>query len=191
MDAIWNGRDLPFTSFDPNVTPHEFVEAARAVPDAEVRDQFVVATPNRAAAIAGTSAEHWGDPSLSPLGAVPWWMSALHIFWDSWMHERDALLPIGIEPPVLDDELRPIATYVVGIAATLVSTPMDTIVAGVRVRVGGQVPEVTLVRGTERTDTATGELIDALCGRGPLIAPSGADPAAIDELGVLARLLNG
>ena len=69
-------------------------------------------------------------------------MSALHIFFDSWVHERDPLLPLGIEPLVVDDEAGPVATYVVGVAATLASVPMTTVIAGVRVRVGDGPPEV-------------------------------------------------
>jgi uncharacterized protein (TIGR03083 family) len=192
MDAIWNGTPVPFTSFDPNVTPHEFVKAGRAVPDAEVRDRFVAATPARASILSESSAERWGDPSLSPLGAVPWWMSALHIFWDSWVHERDALLPIGIEPPVLDDETRPLATYAVGIAATLVSGSLDTVVAGVRVHTGDGTPSVAPQGGIDTYNTETAEVIDALCGRGSLAsALADHDARAIEQLGALARLLNG
>jgi uncharacterized protein (TIGR03083 family) len=192
MDAIWNGTPLPFTSFDPNVTPRESVEAQRGVPDADVRDRFVAATPARAAAISESSAERWGLPSLSPLGAVPWWMSALHAFWDSWLHERDALLPIGIEPPVLDDEARPVVTYSVGLAATLVPGRLETSMAGVRVRVGDGPPDVAPEGGSDLHHTEIAVVIDALCGRASFdSAITGSDGAAIEQLGSLARLLNG
>lgn len=192
MDAIWNGAPVPFTSFDPNVTPNEFVKAGRAVPDAEVRDRFVAATPARASILSERSAERWGDPSLSPLGAVPWWMSALHIFWDSWVHERDALLPIGIEPPVLDDEARPVATYAVGITAILASGSLDAVVAGVRVHTGDGPPSVAPEDGMDPYNAETAEVVDALCGRGSLAsALTHHDARAIEQLGALARLLNG
>jgi hypothetical protein len=162
------------------------------VPDAEVRDRFVAATPARASILTERSAERWGDPSLSPLGAVPWWMSALHIFWDSWVHERDALLPIGIEPPVLDDEARPVTTYVVGIAATLASGSLDTVVAGVRVHTGDGPTSVAPDGRIDPNNDKTAEVIDALCGRGSLdSALTGHDARAIEQLGSLARLLNG
>ena len=192
MDAIWNGASVPFTSFDPNVTPHEFVKAGRAVPDGQVRDRFVAATPARASILSEGSAERWGDPSLSPLGAVPWWMSALHIFWDSWVHERDALLPIGIEPPVLEDEARPVTTYAVGIVAILASGSLDTVVAGVRVHTGDGPPSVAPEGGIDAYNAETAEVVDALCGRGSLAsALADQDAHAIEQLGSLARLLNG
>ena len=47
-----------------------------------------------------SSADRWAEPSISPVGFVPWWLSALHVFYDSWLHERDVLLPLGIVPPI-------------------------------------------------------------------------------------------
>src|SRR5438105_4065637 len=35
MRALWSGEAPPFTSFDPIMTPHEFVLAGRAIPDGE------------------------------------------------------------------------------------------------------------------------------------------------------------
>ena len=191
MDAIWSGGPPPFTAFDPNVTPNEWVQAGRGVPDAEVRDRFVTATPARASTISGHAVEQWGVPSVSPLGAVPWWMSALHIFFDSWVHERDALMPLGIEPPVLDDEAVPVATYVVGVAATFASGPLTTVIAGVRVHIDDSPPEVAPASGSQSHDNGIAVVIDALCGRGSLdSALRGHDAAAVEQFGTLARLLN-
>lgn len=191
MDAIWSGRPPPFTAFDPNVTPGQWVEAGRAIPDAEVRDRFVIATPMRAASVSESTVERWGLPSLSPLGAVPWWMSALHIFFDSWVHERDALLPLRIEPPALDDETGPVATYVVGVAATLASRPVATVIAGIRVTVGDGPPAVMPEAGVNLDETEVATIIDALCGRGSLNAAlAGHQATVIEQFGTLARLLN-
>jgi uncharacterized protein (TIGR03083 family) len=192
MDAIWSGAPLPFTSFHPNVTPRESVEAQRGIPDTEVRDRFVAATPVRASVISDSTSERWGLPSFSPLGAVPWWMSALHAFWDSWVHERDALLPIGIEPSVSDDELKPVATYSVGVVATLARGSLDTVIAGVHVVIGDGPPVVAPATGIDPNCTDIVDVVDALCGRAPLdSALTGQDAGAIEQLGSLARLLNG
>jgi uncharacterized protein (TIGR03083 family) len=192
MDAIWTGAPLPFTSFDPNVTPGQYVEAQRGVPDAEVRDRFVTASPARTAAIAESTAERWGAQALSPLGAVPWWMSALHIFWDSWTHERDALIPIGIEPPAIADELAAVATYVVGITAVLASEPFETVIAGVRVRLGDGPPEVAAEQGIEVDQAERAVVVDALSGRGSLdVALAGQEASATEQLRSLARFLGG
>lgn len=192
MDAIWSGGPPPFTSFDPNVTPNQWVEAGRAVRDAEVRDRFVAATAARASTISDHAVERFGLPSVSPLGAVPWWMSALHIFFDSWVHERDALLPLDIEPPVLDDEAGPVATYVVGVAATFASVPITTVIAGVRVRIGDGPPEVEPEGDVHPHNREIAGAIDALCGRGSLdSALKGHNAATVKQFGTLARLLNG
>ena len=191
MDAIWSGCPPPFTAFDPNVTPRQWVEAGRAIPDAEVRDRFAIATPTRAAAVSESTVERWGLPSLSPLGAVPWWMSALHVFFDSWVHERDVLLPLGIEPPAVDDETGPVATYLVGVAATFASRPVATVIAGVRVTVGDGPPAVMPEAGVDLDETEVATIIDALCGRGSLNAAlAGYHATVIEQYGMLAQLLN-
>ena len=122
---------------------------------------------------------------------MPWWVSALHIFFDSWVHERDALLPLGIEVPVVEDEARPVATYVVGLAATLASTPITTVIAGVRVCVGDGPPEVEPERDVHLDDREIADAIDALCGRGSLhSALRGHDGDSVEQFGTLARFLN-
>ena len=157
----------------------------------EVRDRFVTATSARASTISGHAVERWGVPSVSPLGAVPWWMSALHIFFDSWVHERDALLPLGIEPPVLDDEAGPVATYVVGVAATFASGPLTTVIAGVRVHIDDSPPEVAPASGSQYSRER-----DRRCHRCAvrpwfprLPSLRGHDAAAVEQFGTLARLL--
>ena len=118
-------------------------------------------------------------------------MSGLHIFFDSWVHERDALLPLGIEPPALDDETGAVATYVVGVAATLASRPVATVIAGVRVTVGDGPPAVTPETGADIDETEVATIIDALCGRGSLNAAlAGHQATVIEQFGTLARLLN-
>jgi hypothetical protein len=120
-------------------------------------------------------------------------MSALHAFWDSWLHERDALLPIGIELPVIEAEARPVVTYSVGLAATLASGSLETMIAGVRVSVGDGPPAVAPEGGVDLNDTTIAVAIDALCGRAALdTALTGPDGGAtIERFGRLARLLNG
>src|SRR5947208_12035156 len=47
MRTIWTG-DLPFSAFDPRVTPHEEVVDGRSLPDAVVRDRFVASAEEMA-----------------------------------------------------------------------------------------------------------------------------------------------
>ena len=50
-------------------------------------------------------------PAEAPPGHVSVAALAHHALWDSWVHERDILLPQGIEPPVEADEVRAALRY--------------------------------------------------------------------------------
>ena len=188
MQAIWGGGPLPFDAFDPLTTPEEFVAAARDRPDLEIRDRFVDSAESMAAEVAASDAERWALPALSPLGAVPWWMSALHVFYDSWVHERDALVPLGTTIPVPDDEAVPVLAYNLVLVGVFISEPIAAVIAGVHLTAGGGAPSVTRPEGTA---TPSAELIDALSGRGDLDAAlPGVDSETVHRLGVLSRLFN-
>jgi uncharacterized protein (TIGR03083 family) len=188
MQKLWSGQPLPFTSFDPRVTPHEFVVAGRAIGDAEARDRFVLSTETMAGDVGTSDRERWGTPSISPLGVVPWWLSALHVFWDSWLHERDALLPLGMAVPFERDEALAVLAYGLAIVGMFIGEPTDVVIGGVRL-VAGEAPVVT-TPVTEPSD-AVGTLVDALAGRGDVAAElAGTDPDVVHRLGVLARSFN-
>ena len=188
MQAIWAGEAPPFARFDPRTTPKEFVLAGRAVPDAEVRDRYVASAEIMAADVGTSGAERWGLTSISPLGFVPWWQSALHIFYDSWVHERDALLPLGAAIPLVADEAVPVLAYSLAVAGTMITEPTDAVVAGVQLVTGEPPPVVTPSTSGADTDMAT--IIDALSGRGMVEdALPGTDPDVAHSLGALARML--
>jgi uncharacterized protein (TIGR03083 family) len=188
MQALWTGRPVPFTSFDPNVTPHEFVIAAREVPDVQVRDNFVRSCEQMAADVENCGADRWGLPSVSPIGSVPWWLSALHVFYDSWVHERDALLPVGVVPPVFDDEATPVLAYSLALTGTFGREELDTVVSGVRL-IAGRQPVVAEPVGS--LDSCAAEVIDAVNGRARVEdALAGTDPEVLRRLGALARFFH-
>jgi uncharacterized protein (TIGR03083 family) len=191
MQTIWAGEPLPFSSFDPRKTPDEWVAAGRSVPDAEVRDRYVASTELMATDVDASTRERWGTPSLSPLGFVPWWLSTMHVFYDSWVHERDVFVPLGIEPPVVDDETLPVLAYslgIVGIFNILNSEPNDAVVAGVRVT-AGEGPVVVIPVGDGDSNAEVAAIIDALSGRGRVEEVlRGVDPEVVHRLGALARM---
>lgn len=186
MQALWSGERPPFTSFDPLVTPHEFVVAGRAMSDTDARDRYVESAETMAADVGNSGPDRWGLRSVSPLGFVPWWLSALHVFYDSWVHERDALLPLGLEVTVADDESMPILAYSLALAGTLVDGSSDAVIAGVRLVTGDGPPTVTPVAAAGREPAP---VIDALSGRGDIEqALAGLDPDLVYRLGALSRL---
>jgi len=187
MHAIWSGGPLPFSSFDPRTTPHESVIAGRAVPDAEVRARYVASATLMADDVAGSGPDRWGLPSLCPAGVVPWWMSVLHVFFDSWVHERDALLPLGRTVPVEPSETAPVLAWAVSLVGHVGTEPLDAEVGGVHVaRSDGVVSTRT---GTPHADVAA--IIDAVSGRGSVDdALPGCDPAMVRRLGAMARFFD-
>jgi uncharacterized protein (TIGR03083 family) len=191
MEAIWSGAPLPFTSFDPRVTPDEFVQAARATPDREVVERYGPSAESMAADVGGSGPDRWGLTSLSPLGMVPWWLSALHVFWDSWVHERDALLPVGTDVPAEPDEVEAALTYVLLVTGTLIAEPTDAVVGGIRLTTGSEGPTVAEPVADRWAPDDRAKLIDALSGRGPLEPVlSGTEPDVAQRLGALARAFN-
>jgi len=189
MQAIWAGETLPFTSFDPRTTPMEFVVAGRCASDVEVRDRYVASAETMATDVGSSGAERWGLTSISPLGFVPWWLSALHVLYDSWVHERDALLPLGVAIPVVAEEAVPVLAYSLVVVGTLINEATDAVIAGVRLTTGERPVIATPVTPGADTDVDMATIIDALSGRGTVEdALVGTDPDVVHRLGALARM---
>ena len=183
MQHIWAGEALPFTAFDARTTPHDFVVASRAQSDLEVRDRFVASCETMAGDVDAWPADRVGDPSLSPLGKVPWWMSLLHVYWDSWLHERDALLPLGVPIDVDPAESTPIMAYTLVLVGVFLREPVDTVVAGVRLETG---PPIT-VTPVSQPDPSFPSIVDELSGRGGDGVLASTEPDVAVRLAGLAR----
>ena len=191
MRSIWSGT-LPLDAFDPRTTPHESVVSGRSIPDREVRDRYVVSAEEIAADVGAAGPDRWALPALVPAGPVPWWMSVLHVLYDSWVHERDSMLPLGLPVPSGADERHVVLAWSLAIVGLFGGEPLDAVVAGFRVSAGaGPVTVVpvddTLDAGVPvlRGDPAV--IADALSGRGSLDAALDGHPAIVHRLGVLAR----
>ncbi len=200
MGSLWSGQPSKWASgFDPRTTPHEGVEAQRDQPDGEVRDRYLASTDEIVATVRGYGPERWGDPSFSPVGAVPWWLSMTHSLFDAWLHERDALAPLGLPLVVDETETASVLTYSLGIAGLTrffeVQEPFGASVAGSWVTVE-PVPVVTAGRGDPPDGLAevTGDaaaITDAVTGRGAVDAVARGEAATLDALGAFGRFLNG
>jgi hypothetical protein len=58
---------------------------------------------------------------------VDWTVRVLHGLWDSWLHERDVLLPQGIEHPTDGDATVYATAYGLFIAAAVASVFGDPV----------------------------------------------------------------
>jgi uncharacterized protein (TIGR03083 family) len=105
-------REVFAGGFDPNSGPASFVDLRRGEPVTRTLDDLeaeTAATADAISALRGTSP----TPTRTAVwGAqVDWRLLLAHMFWDSWMHERDLLLPLGRPVPTTDTEAQLAAAY--------------------------------------------------------------------------------
>ncbi len=98
--------------FDPVASPAELVAAQQGTPPSATLAQFV--ETNRALADALTAVEEeaaWEELAEAPPGHISIGLVAIHALWDSWVHERDIVLPLALEPAVDPAEMEACLLY--------------------------------------------------------------------------------
>lgn len=185
------------TGFDPVATPAALVDAMSAQSPAELLAQFDESNEALATAIGQPDAASWSAIAEAPPGHLAVSAVVLHALWDSWVHERDIVLPLGLDPALEEDELTccllyaaalgPIFLAVRGSTRTGVFAVEATDVPHFVVEVG---PEVTVRTGpapagtTTLAGTAVG-LIESLSFRAAPVEVPSADGWMLDGLEVL------
>lgn len=197
---LWSGDEAIADGFDPRVTPNEAVEDDRKISDEETRERYLVSTETMVKDLGCASPQRFGLPSLSPAGKVPWWMSAVHIGWDSSIHERDALLPLGRDVEEIDVETElclayslVLTSFFAGRDPLAVRVGTIDLSRGAGPVVAGAIP--TAGRAADSTDDPATvvavddpvKVIDALSGRGQVEDSLRGDAAVVRRLGGLAR----
>jgi uncharacterized protein (TIGR03083 family) len=92
-------------AFDPVATPAQLVEAQRSLTPAEVLDKYETGVAAIAEVLAAVEGEGWEIVAEAPPGHVSVRAVAAHALWDAWVHERDILLPLGLDPVEEPDEV--------------------------------------------------------------------------------------
>jgi uncharacterized protein (TIGR03083 family) len=206
MRRIWSGDESLADGFDPRTTPDEAVQADRAVPDEDVRQRYLSSTETMIVDLESAGPERLGLPSLSPAGRVPWWLSAMHIGWDSTVHERDVLAPLNRAVEAAPDETMITLAYSLVLASFFDRPdPLDLQIDTVRFRTGhGAVTVWGNTTGTDEVDgnhppahgaatVVTGDpaaIVDALSGRIPPMEAMHGDAAVVERLCGLGRYFN-
>lgn len=125
VDGFWamtfaNGRDGqdPTTflrGFDPSSSTDDLVAATLPLSIDELLERFSAGATALAHVLDSLTPEQWHARTESPLGHLPMLCSAGHMFWDSWLHERDILAPRQHAPveaaPVPADELLAVTWF--------------------------------------------------------------------------------
>jgi uncharacterized protein (TIGR03083 family) len=105
--------------FDPKATPAALAAADATGPD-QVLERFVDSTDALCAATAALGPEDLAKLGEAPPGHIALHVVLLHAMWDSWVHERDILLPLGLPVREEADEITGSLRYGVALAPAFV-----------------------------------------------------------------------
>jgi len=108
--------------FDPVETPKQLVGARASKAPAEILAGLEAADAHLRSVIEDFGSDPRGDDAWAAMAEVPpghvrALVALQHFMFDSWLHERDLLLPLGHAPPVDDGELTVVLSYLCGLAA--------------------------------------------------------------------------
>jgi uncharacterized protein (TIGR03083 family) len=123
------------SGFDPRTTPGTWLTASAAESPGATLDRFISTSGELLALARERLAQgRMFDVGL-PFGPMNWTVLVLHIFWDTWIHERDVLLAADTRHPTDADATTYAASYGLFIAAAV--SPL----------LGGQVGDTLLLLG--------------------------------------------
>lgn len=186
-------------AFDPRSTPDAWLAASDGESPVDTIDRFTAASTVFRAGVADRLAAGDNSRDRTVYGTAHWTVNVAHVLWDSWLHERDVLLPLGLPAPSTEEEERLVGLYGLLMALVPSMTFEQSISATVQLRgVGLRTIEVScdagflgsaeVPAGAAPITGAMPAAIDALAGRGDAVAD--ALPGAPEELGFLAAFFN-
>lgn len=191
-----------FSTFNPKQTPLEHLAAQGPDPVEATRAAYAETTQRLIAVADELAAEDADLLVASPVGRQPWHRSLLHGLFDSAVHERDVLVPLGRapEPAPPAAEVTAIAAYqvlLVGRFLAVVGTPIDLALhldggPSLRFRVDGPVVSVQPGGTDGAAVVARGEVdavLDAMVGRGDLGAALDAPPEVVTAMSSISSLV--
>jgi uncharacterized protein (TIGR03083 family) len=103
-------------TFDPVASPAELVDASSEVSTGELLDRFVASSTALTDLLGSLDGDDWTAPAEAPPGHISVSAVAHHALWDSRVHERDVLLPLGLVPDEEPDEVAASLRYVAALA---------------------------------------------------------------------------
>jgi len=103
-------------TFDPVASPAQMVADAGAVSSQEVLAKFAASSAAMAELLGSLDDDDWTVLAEAPPGHLSVAAVAHHSLWDSWVHERDVFLPLGIVPDEEPDEITASLRYVAALS---------------------------------------------------------------------------
>jgi uncharacterized protein (TIGR03083 family) len=115
-------RDRPtrlLASFDPVSVPAAMVDAARGAPTADTLDRFVATNDALIDILGSLTDADWSRPAEAPPGHLAVRAVVAHALWDSWIHERDVLVPLARHQVIEPDEVSTSLVYVAALGPAI------------------------------------------------------------------------
>lgn len=173
------GTPMPAAAgpFDPRETPEIWLAASAEDAPAKTIERFATAAPLFRARVAERVAAGDTSTGMTVYGPAHWTVNVVHLLWDSWLHERDIMLPLGLPAESSRDEQRLVSIY--GLLMAMVPARMLEQSFADRILFDGP-PAVTVTAAHEAGQFTSAEtvneitdldgdlcdLVDALSGRG-------------------------
>ena len=107
------------TGFDPRITPRRWPVISASESPGATLTRFLASTDDLLTVARDRVARRHSFDVHLPYGPMDWTVFMLHGFWDSWLHERDVLLPRGREHPTDGDATGYATAYGLFIAAVV------------------------------------------------------------------------
>ncbi|HVE97878.1 MAG TPA: maleylpyruvate isomerase N-terminal domain-containing protein [Mycobacteriales bacterium] len=191
-----------FSTFNPKLSPLEYLEAHGPEPVEASLAAYAETTQRLITVVDELVADGADLLVASPVGRQPWHRSVLHGLFDSAIHERDILAPLGRvpDPAPPADELTAIAAYqvlLVGRFLAVVGMPFDLALhldggPALRFRVDGPLVSVQPGGTDGAAVEARGEVyavLDAMVGRGSLADALDAPPEVVAAMSAISSLV--
>lgn len=103
-------------TFDPVASPAQMVADAGSVSSDEILTRFATSSAAMAELLASLDDDGWAALAEAPPGHLSAAAVAHHSLWDSWVHERDVFVPLGIVPDEEPDEIACSLRYVAALS---------------------------------------------------------------------------
>jgi uncharacterized protein (TIGR03083 family) len=151
------GNPTQFLStFDPVASPAQLVEASSELSIAQVLEQFVASNDAFINALEALDDSGWSALAEAPIGHVTISAMAHHALWDAWVHERDIVVPSGIEPAVEADEVAACLAYVAALGPAFMLTGGATQTGTLAVAATDPSVSVTIEIGSSSVSVSAG-----------------------------------
>jgi uncharacterized protein (TIGR03083 family) len=113
-------------TFDPVAGPASMVDAVRSQSFDETLNRFIETNAALTDTVSDLDDDAWSTIAEAPPGHIPIGAVALHALWDSWVHERDVVLPLGMAPAEEADEIDGSLTYVAALGPAFLACAGST-----------------------------------------------------------------